>query len=79
MDLIQELYSGQGSEYEKKTNYWKLIIILLRVFSVGWILQYGTKAHYKKDGRLRMISCIFIMYQVALVCLLAFESWRRYI
>lgn len=48
--------------------------------SVGWILQYGVKAHYNHEGgRLKMISCIFLMYQISLAFLFAFETTVRYL
>lgn len=58
----------------------KIIIIIMRVGSVGWILSFGVRHHLKKDkGEFRMLSCIFLLYMISLFLLLTFEATVRYI
>lgn len=86
--FLTELASVQpSSEKKPNANYAKgdksiikILVIIMRVGSVGWILSYGVRAHLNKDkGQLRMLSCIFIFYMCSLALLLAFEATVRYI
>ena len=86
--LLTELVRIQpNGEKKPNANYAKtdksiikILVIIMRVGSVGWILSYGVRSHMKKDkGQLRMLSCIFIFYMCSLALLLAFEATVRYI
>ena len=78
---ISELEKKPDERYSKSDkSLFKIIIILCRVGSVGWILSYGLRFHMKKDGgQVRMISCIFALYMTSLFLLLTFEATVRYI